>query len=68
MKYCVEAHEFLPHRILSQKPSQKQIEQLVGAGYLPENYSEIYGELTDRKIIRSITPPGFAKAFYEANR
>jgi hypothetical protein len=67
-KNPVPASEFLPHRILSQKVSQNQINKLINCGYLPDNYKELYGDLKDRQTIRAITPPGFAKAFMEANQ
>jgi hypothetical protein len=68
VKNPVEAKEFLPHKILSSKVSQNQINKLIDVKYLPENYKEIYGDLRDRAVIRAITPPGFAQAFMEANR
>ena len=68
-KNPVEAkNNFLPHKILSKTVSQNQINKLIDAKYLPKNYKEIYGDLKDRKTIRAITPPGFAKAFFEANK
>lgn len=66
-KNIVAASEFLPHRILSQKVSQNQINKLISCGYLPDNYKELYGDLKDRQTIRAITPPGFSRAFFEAN-
>ena len=68
LKYPVEGKEFIPHKILSSKASQNQINKLVKARYLPENWREVYGDLRDRKTIRSITPPGFAQAFFEVNQ
>lgn len=69
IKNPVEVYsKFLPHIILSQKVSNNQLDKLVRSGYLPSNHKEKYGELSDRKTIRSITPPGFAQAFFENNR
>lgn len=68
-KNKVEANSgFLPHKILSNPVSKNQFDKLIDCGYLPENYEAIYGNLKDRQTIRAITPAGFAKAFFEANR
>ncbi len=67
-KTPVEGLKFLPHNILSRKVSHNQISKLIQCGYLPANYKELYGEVKDRKTIRSITPPDFAKAFFEVNQ
>lgn len=64
----VKANGFPPHKILSQRVSDNQINKLIMLKYLPENFIELYGNIRDRKIIRSITPPGFARAFFEANK
>ena len=68
IKNPVFGNKFLPHTILSQKVSNNQISKLIQCGFLPTNYKEFYGELNDRKTIRAITPQGFAKAFFKANR
>lgn len=62
------ATKFIAHNILSSRVSDNQIQKLIKVKYLPENYKELYGDIRDRQAIRSITPPGFALAFFEANR
>ena len=64
----VEGKKFLPHTILSNPVSDSQIQKLIQVKFLPENYKELYGDLKGRQTIRAITPAGFAKAFYEANK
>jgi hypothetical protein len=59
---------YLPHTILSNPVTDGQLQKLVEVRYLPRNYKEIYGKLRDRRIVRAITPSGFAQAFFEANR
>jgi len=68
LKTPVIGSNFLPHKILSQPVSDNQKNKLVQCGYLPSNHVDIYGDLRDRNTIRAITPPGFAKAFFEANK
>lgn len=53
--------------MLAPKPSRNQIEQLVRWGLLPVDWEQRYGPTPSRAMLRSITPPGFARAFYEAN-
>jgi site-specific DNA-cytosine methylase len=68
IKNRINANGFLPHKILSKTVSQNQINKLIKIKYLPINYKEIYGDLKDRQAIRSITPQGFANAFFKANQ
>lgn len=53
--------------VLGPKPSRKQIENLVEWGLLDDDWEERFGPNPSRALLRSITPPKFAKAFYEAN-
>lgn len=53
--------------ILSPKPSRKQIETLVEWGMVPVDWESRFGSNPDRALLRSITPPKFAKAFAVAN-
>lgn len=41
--------------------------ELVRAGHLPPDWIHRLGPSPDRAVLRSITPPGFARAFFEAN-
>lgn len=53
---------------LSPKPTAGQISQLVKTGMIPADWIHRLGPCPDRAMLRSITPPGFARAFYEANK
>lgn len=52
---------------LSPKPTAGQIKKLVETGMLPADWVHRCPPGVDRATLRSITPPGFAKAFFEAN-
>ncbi len=65
-KNPIKANAFLPHKILSKTVSQNQLNKLVEIKYLPQNHP--YKRGVDRQILRAITPPGFAQAFFEANK
>lgn len=52
---------------LSPKPSAEQIQRLVKDGMIPADWVHRLGPSPERATLRSITPPGFARAFFEAN-
>lgn len=52
---------------LSPKPTAEQIATLVKTGMIPADWVHRLGPSPDRATLRSITPPGFARAFFEAN-
>jgi site-specific DNA-cytosine methylase len=52
---------------LSPKPTAAQIAKLVQTGMLPPDWIHRLGPSPERATLRSITPPGFARAFFEAN-
>jgi hypothetical protein len=47
--------------------SKREIGRLVVEGLLPPDWIHKLGPSPARATLRSITPPGFARAFYEAN-
>jgi hypothetical protein len=53
---------------LSPKPTAEQIAKLVKTGMIPPDWIHRLGPSPERATLRSITPPGFARAFFEANR
>jgi hypothetical protein len=52
---------------LSPKPTAEQIARLVKDGMIPADWVHRLGPSPERATLRSITPPGFARAFFEAN-
>lgn len=52
---------------LSPTPTAQQIADLVRTGMIPADWVHRLGPSPDRATLRSITPPGFARAFCEAN-
>lgn len=52
---------------LSPKPTAEQISKLVQTGMLPADWIHRLGPSPERATLRSITPPGFARAFMAAN-
>lgn len=52
---------------LSPTPTAAQIQKLVTTGMLPPDWIHRLGPSPQRATLRSLTPPGFAKAFFEAN-
>jgi hypothetical protein len=52
---------------LSPAPTAEQIAKLVSTGMIPGDWIHRLGPSPDRATLRSITPPGFARAFFEAN-
>jgi hypothetical protein len=52
---------------LSPKPTAEQLARLVRTGMIPPDWIHRLGPCPDRAMLRSITPPGFARAFFEAN-
>lgn len=52
---------------LSPTPTAGQIAELVRTKMIPADWIHRLGPSPDRATLRSITPPGFAQAFYEAN-
>ena len=53
---------------LSPKPTAEQLSNLVKTGMIPPDWIHRLGPCPERAMLRSITPPGFARAFYEANK
>ncbi len=53
--------------VLSPKPSQRQLALLETWGMLWPGWRDELGDNPDRATLRSITPQGFARAFFEAN-
>ncbi len=53
---------------LSPKPTAGQLSKLVKTGMIPADWIHRLGPSPDRAMLRSITPPRFAKAFFEANQ
>ena len=58
-------HSLTDH--LSPKPTGAQIAKLVATGMLPPDWVHRLGPSPARATLRSITPPGYARAFFEAN-
>jgi hypothetical protein len=52
---------------LSPTPTRGQRRAMVAAGYIPEAWVDEPPPWLTRAALRSITPPGFARAFFEAN-
>ena len=52
---------------LSPTPTAAQIAKLAATGMLPADWIHRLGPSPDRATLRSITPPGFARAFFKAN-
>lgn len=52
---------------LSPKPTAEQLARLVRTGMIPPDWIHRLGPCPDRAMLRSITPPGFARSFFEAN-
>lgn len=52
---------------LSPKPTAEQIAKLAASGMIPPDWVHRLGPSPDRATLRSITPPSFARAFFEAN-
>lgn len=52
---------------LSPTPTAGQIAELVRTKMIPADWIHRLGPSPDRATLRSITPPGFAQAFFEAN-
>lgn len=53
---------------LSPTPTAEQIANLVRTGMIPPDWIHRLGPSPDRATLRSITPPGFAQAFFVANQ
>lgn len=53
--------------IFSPTPSRAQIMKAVGWGLVPPDWEARWGPRPSRALLRSITPPRFAQAFFEAN-
>lgn len=53
--------------IFSPTPTRAQIEKAVGWGLVPPDWEQRWGPHPSRALLRSITPPKFAQAFFEAN-
>lgn len=53
--------------IFSPQPSVAQVEKAVDWGLVPADWRARYGERPSRAMLRSITAPKFARAFFEAN-
>jgi len=56
-----------PLLLLSPKPTRKQIELLVSWGMVPTDWEKRWGPTPSRELLRSLTPPSFAAAFFKAN-
>jgi hypothetical protein len=52
---------------LSPTPTPAQLAKLVKTGMIPADWVHRLGPSPERATLRAITPPGFAKAFFEAN-
>jgi hypothetical protein len=52
---------------LSPTPTAEQIARLVQSGMIPSDWCHRLGPSPARATLRSITPGGFARAFFEAN-
>ena len=52
---------------LSPTPTAEQIATLVRTGMIPPDWRHRLGPSPDRATLRSLTPPGFARAFFVAN-
>jgi hypothetical protein len=52
---------------LSPRPTAEQMGNLVRTGMIPADWVHRLGPSPERATLRSITPPGFARAFFVAN-